>query len=91
MFKKKYPNRIKSDEGFEIARTDRFDLEYKETDRKMIVKVEDGRDKLVVYSASIKEWLPPDNEQTISNEDKMKIIQNNQAAIDFASWKYVIE
>ena len=89
MFKKTWPNGVKSDSGVSIRRTDRFELEYKEHERTLVVEVEPG-DGLAVYTSTIKQWKPPHDSETISQEDKHRIINNIKAAMDFAEWKYVL-
>lgn len=89
MFKKKFPNTIKSDEGFSISRADRFVLEYKQDTRKMNIEVEPG-ESLAIYTKSIKNWQPPYDNEILSKEDVGKIISNIKAAMDWAKWKYEI-
>lgn len=73
MFKKIWPNGVKSDKGFSIRRTDRFELEYKEYGKTLIIEVDPG-DDMVVYTSTIKQWKPPNELENITKEDKQRII-----------------
>jgi len=72
-------NSVESDEGFSVRRKSRFEIEYCESDKCMIVDVEPG-EGLAIYTSSIK----------VNNVEKDRIINNICASLDFLDIDYII-
>jgi hypothetical protein len=77
-FRKPGVNTAESVEGFIVRRKSRFELEYYENGKGIIVEVEPG-EGLAIYASSMR------------NDDKQRIIKNIGTALDFLGIKYILE
>jgi hypothetical protein len=85
MFTKSGPNLVTSDEGWQVKVLGRTGIEYTDGDRKMRVDSEilAGPAGMVVYSSSIRTWLPPYEAEHVSDAVRARIVQNIQRSFKF--------
>jgi hypothetical protein len=79
------PNTILSDDGWIVEVLGRTGLLYSELDRAMKVDSEvlAGPAGMVVYSRSIRQWLPPYEHEAVDDGVKARIIENIRMAFKF--------
>ncbi len=80
--------RVRCDEGFEVLDVERFELIYREGERRMSIYREDGRDLAGEYiihlgTGGLKAWLPPFDSEVISDAKRAEIRARVTAAIEF--------
>jgi hypothetical protein len=73
---------IESDRGFSVEVLGRTGLRYVEGERSLHIDSEvlAGPSGVAVYSASIRNWSPPNTDEPIDGETKARIIENLRAA-----------
>ena len=79
---------VRSDEGFEVLYTGRFELTYREAERRMSLHCEHERDSsgnhvLVVGTCGLQAWLPPFDKELISEAKRAEIQSRIAAAVEF--------
>ena len=84
MFKIPRPNVIQSSDGFKVEMIGRTKLVYTEFGRKVNVDCEwlAGPNALIVYTDTLTQWMIPAG-VGISNEEKVKIVENIREAFRF--------
>jgi Immunity protein 74 len=82
---------IRNDDTFTIIRQDRFVLEYREGNHRVLIEVEPGIPNLAVYAESIKAWEIPFEDETLTAEDQTRIVNNIRMAFDATQYAYSIE
>ena len=82
---------VRGDDAFTIIRQDRFVLEYREGDHRVLIEVEPGIPNLAVYAESIKVWEIPFENETITESDRERILNNIRRSFDATDYKYAIE
>jgi hypothetical protein len=78
-------NVIESDNGFSVEVLGRTGMRYREGSRSVSVDSEvlaPGKG-IAIYVNSIRKWDAPYQEQSISAEDKSRIVANIKSAMDF--------
>jgi hypothetical protein len=85
MFSKSGPNTVVSDEGFSVQVLGRTGLKYTEGTKEMRVDsvVLAGPHGMVVYSASVRTWAPPHQEEVVDEYVRARIIENIKRAFKF--------
>lgn len=68
-------NRI--DDVSSLSAVDRDAYKYQEGDHALIVQIElqSGKPEVIVYADTIKEWLPPHDNEIITAVDKQRILK----------------
>src|SRR5438105_2984633 len=83
---------VRSDHGFEVQFTGRFDAEYREGGRVVTVYVESGMSgsapAIVIDPAAFARW---DDGDTITPEQQTQMLTNFREAMEFQGLKLVIE
>jgi hypothetical protein len=82
---------IRNDDTFTIIRQDRFVLEYREGNHRVLIEVEPGIPNLAVYAESIKAWEIPFEDETISESDRERILNNIRSSFNATNYNYTIE
>ena len=77
-FKKIEINAVQSDSGFVVRRKSRFELEYIEKGKNIIIEVEPGKG-LAVYAS------------TLQCNDKEQVVKNVCDALDFMDVDYILD
>jgi hypothetical protein len=90
MLTKINPQGVKSDKGFVVQFTGRFELQYIENDRSLSIIVEPGPTE-TIYIESIETWRPPFETDIIPVARKAQIKKNIEEALDFLGIKYRFE
>jgi hypothetical protein len=94
MFKKRWPGRIISDEGFEVQLIGRGSIIYKERKKKLKIGSEwlHGRtDYYWILSDSIRKWEPPFDNDLIDSNKKEEILENIKGALRHINAYYDID
>ena len=75
-FFKKFQTNKKIDDVCSLERLGRDEYKYIEGERALKVQIEmlSGTPKRLIYSRTIKSWLPPHEHETISEEKRTEII-----------------
>jgi hypothetical protein len=83
---------VRSDKGFEVQFTGRFDAQYREDDKVVSLHVEDGTSgglaAIIVDPRAFKRW---DSGVPIEPAKQAELFQNLRDAMDFQGLKLVIE
>lgn len=84
---------VRSDCGFEVQFTGRFDAEYREGGKTVSLYVESGYDEgmrqcVLVDPGAFEYW---DDGQSISSEKREKILKNLSDAMEFQGLKLVVQ
>jgi hypothetical protein len=83
---------VRSDEGFEVQRTSRFDAEYREGGRLVRLDVEGscigGLPCIILDPESFANWS---DGTPISNAEQERLFRNFEAAMAFQGLKMVVE
>jgi len=83
---------VRSDEGFEVQFTGRFDAEYRENGRMVTLYVEDGitggESSILVEPNAFQRW---DDGETISSENQARLFENVRQAMEFQGLKLVVQ
>lgn len=83
---------VRSDRGFEVQRTGRFDAEYKEDGKIVSLYVESGLDGgtycILVDPTAFERW---DNGQPIPPDKQKQMFQNFKEAMEFQGLKMVVQ
>lgn len=86
---------VRSDEGFEVQRTGRFDAEYKEGERIVRLYVESGMHGglpcIIVDPNAFERWDGDPPGRTIPAAQQAQMFQNLREAMEFQGLKLVIE
>ncbi len=82
---------VRGDDAFTIIRQDRFVLEYREGNHRVLIEVEPGIPNLAVYAESIKAWEIPFENETISESERERILSNIRRSFDATNYSYTIE
>jgi len=63
------------DSGSQLMRLGRDEYKYVEGERSLVLQIDMGRGvpNRLLYSSTIKRWLPPHQNETISEEDRKRI------------------
>ncbi len=85
MFKSPKVNVIECDEGFSI-KVEMTRLVYTEGNKKLYIDSEilASPGNIAIYKASIRNWVPPDDDEPIDAEKRTQIIENIRRAF---RWK----
>jgi hypothetical protein len=85
MFSIPRTNVIASDTGFSIEVLGRSGLRYTEDNRSLMIESEvaTGPSGLIIYSRSIRNWLPPYADDLIDQEKRDQIVKNIESAFAF--------
>jgi hypothetical protein len=81
----------RSSEGYSInLRGTKYGLEYREHDRVMQIHVERAAVEVdwSIYPESIRSWLPPHQDEPISDEKRRQILERIVSALNFLAVKY---
>src|SRR5690348_73892 len=83
---------VRSDEGFEVLCTGRFEIKYREGVREMSLYCEDGSDSsgkhvVMIGRGGLSAWLPPFDKETIPESKQSEIRSRVTAAIEFMGSK----
>jgi hypothetical protein len=85
---KKWPNTIKSDEGFSVKILGRTQLKYTEDTKNMTVEIEMlAIAGISLFKDSVQNWAPPNDTEPITEDKRNEIIGNICRAMDFYGWK----
>jgi hypothetical protein len=89
MFSTPSNNVIESDRGFSVEVFGRTGLRYVEGERSLHIDPEvlAGPSGVAVYSASIKNWSPPNTDESIGGETKARILENIRDAFRFRGFE----
>ena len=83
---------VRSDQGFEVQRTGRFDATYREGSKVVTLYVESGRSGglpcLIVDPSAFDRW---DGGEQIPAEQQGRLFQNLRDALEFQGLKLLIE
>ena len=90
MFSRLGPNAARSSDGFEVVRTGRMQLKYREGSRSLTVEVEPG-DGLAIYRGSVVGWDAPHEDRGLTPDQKHRIVERICAALDFLGVPYVLD
>jgi len=93
MFKWLNKQGVRSDLGFEVQFTGRFDAEYREGKRLVKLYVEDGigaggKPGIIVKTAAFEKW---DNGEPISSAKQKEMFNNLRAAMEFQGLQLFVE
>jgi hypothetical protein len=81
----------RSDEGYQVRLFGfRRGLQYSEGDHVLRVNIELSVSANIIYIDSLKSWLPPHQDEKISEEKRRQIQQRVIAALDFLKVRYVL-
>jgi hypothetical protein len=87
-FRRSGPNLIECEEGFSVEVLGRTGIRYREGERTMSVDSEllssASPAGIAVWKNSIVRWLPPFENETISEAKRLTILENIRRAIQFA-------
>jgi Immunity protein 74 len=66
---------MRIDSSSRLIRLGRDEYKYVEGDRSLILFIEllTGKPELAIHSSSIDKWLPPDEDQTITEEERQQV------------------
>ncbi|MBW3623398.1 MAG: hypothetical protein KY468_08310 [Armatimonadetes bacterium] len=83
---------VKIDEVSSIKRTSRDEYKYIEGDHEMLiyVEVQAGYPGCAVYSNSIREWLPPYDNEEVTDEDKERILKKVCSHLEKSGLSYEV-
>lgn len=86
---------VRSDLGFEVQRTGRFDAEYKEGSKVVSLYVESGMDEglpcIIVDPTAFDRWDGDPPRVTIPSSEQSRLFQNLREAMEFQGLRLVIE
>jgi hypothetical protein len=86
---------VRSDRGFEVQRTGRFDAEYREGDKVVSLGVESGVSGglpcIIVDPSAFERWDGAPPGQRIPSEQQSKMFQNLKEAMEFQGLQLVVE
>jgi hypothetical protein len=83
---------VRSDEGFEVQRTGRFDAEYSEGGKVVSLEVESGLSGGLPYiSIDPKAFMRWSDGTPISGVEQGRLLRNFRAAMEFQGLKVVVE
>jgi hypothetical protein len=83
---------VRSDEGFEVQRTGRFDAEYSEGGKVVSVEVQSGLSGgLPCISIDPKAFMRWSDGTPISSAEQGRLLRNFRAAMEFQGLKVVVE
>lgn len=84
MFTSPRANVIESDEGFSVQILGFSGMKYSEGEKVLKIHSEVlANADIVIYMYSIKHWQPPFDNETISENEKNRIVSNIERAIKF--------
>ena len=83
---------VKSDLGYEVQRTGRFTIEYRDRGKVCSIEIEpglsDGRPSISVKPTALGQW---DDAQPISPDEQRRILRNLIEALEFQGLRVVVE
>jgi len=88
-FRRIGPNTAESDTGVRVERSGRTELRYSEASKTTIVEVEPGN-RLAIYESTICAWLPPHEEEPLTDQDRARILSRVAEALKFLGTDFVI-
>lgn len=70
-------NRRYRNGNIRIERLGRDEYKYIGVDRsiKVYVELQAGNPDVIIYTESIRQWLPPHEQENVTEEDKLKVVQ----------------
>lgn len=85
MLKKKWPNIVTGDEGFEISIERSGTVVYREGDKNIAINSEYlvGENEIVIYQDSIIKWRKPYEDSLIGLAKLEEIVENTKRALSF--------
>jgi len=85
MFSSPKANVVSSDEGFSVEVLGRTGIEYKEGDKAAFIDSEvlASGHGIAVFTHSIKAWLPPHQNELITEKERDQIVDNIRRAMEF--------
>lgn len=88
MFSIPRPNVIVSTDGFSVEALGRTGLRYSEAGKTLRIDSEvlAGPSGMVIYTDSINKWEEPNHMEPFNESDRLRIIQNVQAAFKFRGY-----
>ena len=89
MFSAQRTNVIEGDRGFSVEVLGRTGLRYVEGERSLHIDSEvlAGSSGIAIYTASIKNWSPPNADESIDGGTKTRIIENIRDAFRFRGFE----
>jgi hypothetical protein len=86
---------VRSDEGFELQFTGRFDAEYREGERVVRLYVENGRvgglNCIIVDPSAFERWDGDAGGASIPRDQQQKMFRNLREALEFQGLKLLIQ
>jgi hypothetical protein len=83
---------VKSDKGFEVQRTGRFEAEYREGEKLVTLYVESGENGglpcIILDPSAFERW---DGGEPIPADQQARMFQNFKEAMEFQDLKMVVE
>jgi hypothetical protein len=86
---------VRSDNGFEVQFTGRFDAEYRENDKVISIYVESGRHEgqpcIILYPNAFERWDDSPPEMKLPANEQTRISQNLIDAMAFQELRTIVE
>ncbi len=72
---------------YRVRTINRAQISYVEDDRMMLISVEPAGNGIIVYTNSIQNWEPPNEDIPVTEEDRERILQNVKSGLA-PSWAF---
>lgn len=92
-FFKKFRTIGKVDEVCSIERLGRDEYKYIEGDHALTLQIDmlSGTPKRVIYSRTIKKWLPPNDKEAISDDKRKEIVERICKYFEMNGVSYIVQ
>src|SRR5947209_1126381 len=75
------PQWAESETGFRVAFAGRFELEYTDGDRRLMIPIESLTDRELIELSRVVHWEPPYAQEVVTREQRDRIRENIAAAM----------